>query len=520
MSDDRDGTTTSRAHVERGHPRHLLAVRGVAKSYGPVVALRSVDLEVEPGEIHALLGANGAGKSTLVKILGGVLPPGAGTIEVSGARVALRSPADARAAGLAPVFQDPSLVADLTVAENLRLTRTDAGQVRRRLADLGLRVEESALVSEVPLPLLRMIDLARALAHDPALLLLDEITAALPSDYAEKVFTVMRELKEQGRSVLFISHRLAEVQQVCDRVTVLRDGHDVDTHHTTDGGEERIVAAMLGDRAAAVTARANATPAGSGHVGGRTAGVDREPVLEVRHLSDGHKLRDVSFTVGRGEVLGMVALEGQGQDSLFGVLSGDRKPASGEVRHEGRPVHARYPGDAVGRGIALVPADRGEALLPQRSVLENLTNPLYARMSRWGRIRGARERERADDVVRRLSIDIRAQEEVRRLSGGNRQKLTIGRWLTAGFTSLLCFDPTRGIDVGTKHQVYDLLRDLAEQGKSILMFTSELREVPLACDRVIVLYDGRIVAEMAAAAADEATLLGAAHGLAPSMEPT
>jgi ribose transport system ATP-binding protein len=235
-------------------------------------------------------------------------------------------------------------------------------------------------------------------------------------------------------------------------------------------------------------------------------------------LSDGHLLRDVSFTVGRGEVVGMVALEGQGQDGLFAVLAGDRKLVAGELRHEGRVVRARHPGDAVKRGIVLVPADRGEALLPQRSVLENLTAPLYARLARWGPIRGARERDRVDQVVARMQIDIRAQEQVQRLSGGNRQKVTIGRWLTSDFTTLLCFDPTRGIDVGTKHQIYDLIRDLAGQGKAVLMFTSELREVPLVCDRVIVLYDGRVVAEMPASDADEAGLLGAAHGLTPSME--
>ena len=508
--------TEKSADDVKGSPGPLLTVRGVAKRYGPVVALRSVDLTVEPGEVHALLGANGAGKSTLVKILSGVLPRDAGTVEVSGRGVTLRSPTDARAVGLAPVFQDPALVPDLTVAENLRLTDTDLSTVRTRLDELGLPLDAGALVSEVPLPMLRMIDLARALAHDPALLLLDEITAALPSDYAEKVVEVIRGQKAAGRSVLFISHRLAEVRRLCDRATVLRDGHDVDTHRTAEGSEERIVAAMLGDRVAVASTRAGegGVPRGAAdHVGGRP-----EPVLEAVGLSDGHLLRDVSFTVGRGEVVGMVALEGQGQDGLFAVLSGDRKLVAGELRHEGRVVHPRHPGDAVKRGIVLVPADRSEALLPQRSVLENLTAPLYARLSRWGPIRGARERVRVDEVVSRMEIDIRAQEQVQRLSGGNRQKVTIGRWLTSDFTTLLCFDPTRGIDVGTKHQIYDLIRDLSRQGKAVLMFTSELREVPLACDRVIVLYDGRVVAEMPAADADEASLLGAAHGLTPSME--
>jgi ribose transport system ATP-binding protein len=482
----------------------LLAVRGIAKRYGPVVALRSVDLDVEPGVIHGLLGANGAGKSTLVKILAGVLAPDSGTIELRGAAVSLRSPVDARAAGLAPVFQEPALVPDLTVAQNLRLTDTSLTSVRRLLDELELPVDLTALVSELPLPLLRMIDLARALAHDPGLLLLDEITAALPSDYAKKAVAVMREHRSRGGSVVFISHRLAEVRQVCDRITVLRDGHNVDTHRADEGSEERIVAAMLGERVAVVsTHTAELASSRPEH---------REPVLEVSHLADGHKLRDVTFTVGRGEVLGVVALEGQGQEGLFGILAGDRKAVAGEVRHEGQPVRARHPADAVRRGIALVPSDRDEVLLPRRSVLENLASTLYPRPTRWGRIRRGAERARVNEVVERISIDTRAQDQVRRLSGGNRQKVTIGRWLAAGFNTLLCFDPTRGIDVGTKQQIYDLIRDLARQGKSVLMFTSELREVPLACDRVIVLYDGRVAAELPAAAADEATLLNAAHG--------
>lgn len=489
----------------------LLAVRGVAKRYGPVVALRSVDLDVEAGVIHALLGANGAGKSTLVKILTGVVAPDSGTIEVRGVAVTLRSPVDARAAGLAPVFQDPALVPDLTVAQNLRLTDTRLPSVRRVLDELELPVDLTALVSELPLPLLRMIDLARALAHDPGLLLLDEITAALPSDYAEKVVAVMRTHQSRGGSVVFISHRLAEVRQVCDRITVLRDGHNVDTHRADEGSEERIVAAMLGERVAVVSTHTSELAPSRPE--------DREPVLEVSHLADGHELRDVTFTVGRGEVLGVVALEGQGQEGLFGILAGDRKAVTGEVLHEGQPVRARHPADAVRRGIALVPSDRDEALLPHRSVLENLANTLYTRPARWGRIRRGSERARVNEVVERISIDTRAQDQARRLSGGNRQKVTIGRWLAAGFNTLLCFDPTRGIDVGTKQQIYDLIRDLARQGKAVLMFTSELREVPLACDRVIVLYDGRVVAELPAAKADEATLLNAAHGLSAAADP-
>ncbi|HEX8927270.1 MAG TPA: ATP-binding cassette domain-containing protein, partial [Actinomycetota bacterium] len=299
-------------------------------------------------------------------------------------------------------------------------------------------------------------------------------------------------------------------QEVCDRVTVLRDGRNVDTLRTADSSERRIVAAMLGERAA----RAAAEPR-------RVAPPPRtptgEPALEVRGLADGHKLRDVSFTLASGEVLGITGLEGQGQDELFAILAGDRRATGGEIVAGGRRLAARHPHQAIRNGLALVPSDRWEALLPQRPVRENLAVAHYNSPGRWGWINAERERRQVADAIQRLEIDTRAQAQAKRLSGGNQQKLTIGRWLVGGFTTLLCFDPTRGIDVGTKHQIYDLFRELAGAGKSVLMFTSELREIPLACDRVLVLYDGRVVAELPAAEADEAALLGAAHGLADTL---
>jgi ribose transport system ATP-binding protein len=476
-----------------------------------VVALRSVDLAVAPGEVHGLVGANGAGKSTLLKILSGVLRPDAGVVEMGGRALRFRSPAHARASGLAPVFQDPAFAPDLTVAENLRLTGTDPAAFRSRLAQLDLDgVELGEQAGALPLPLLRMLDMARVLAHDPALLLLDEITAALPSDYADRVFGVIRQAREEGRSVLFISHRLLEVQEICDRVTVLRDGRNVDTLPSAEGREQRIVAAMLGERAAlAVT-----EPRRVAHASQAIAG---EPALQVRGLSDGHRVRDVSLTLARGEVLAITGLEGQGQDELFDILAGDRPAAAGEIVAGGRRLAARHPREAIRHGLTLVPSDRWQALLPQRSVRENLAIANYNAPRRWGWINADRERRQVADAIARLSIDTRAQAQARRLSGGNQQKVAIGRWLVGGFSTLLCFDPTRGIDVGTKHQIYDLFRELAATGKSVLMFTSELREVPLACDRVLVLYDGRIVAELPAAEADEAALLSSAHGLADAL---
>jgi ribose transport system ATP-binding protein len=488
----------------------LLEVKDVSKRYGPVVALKSADLVVEPGEVHALLGANGAGKSTLVKILTGVIRHDAGTIAINGEPVRIRSPEGARRVGFAVVFQDPAMLPDLTVAQNLRLTRTDVRATREWLERMELPIDLTEMTSELPLPTLRMLDLARALARDPQLLLLDEITAALPSDLAGRVFTVIRDWRERGRSVLFISHRLAEVAAICDRASVLRDGRTVGTLVPRAGEEEKIVELMLGVTRSKLAAA----------IGGESAAEPRAPEaakedaqLEVRGLVVGDDPDGVSFRLRAGEILGVAALEGQGQDLLFDYLAGERKPPRGEILVGGRAFTARNPYDAIRAGMVLVPADRMLALLPQRPIRENIAAPLYNRISRWGPINRGDERRRVENAIERLSIDTRAQRQARRLSGGNQQKLTIARWLAGGFTTMLCFDPTRGIDVGTKRQIYALLRELAEGGAAVLLFTSELPEIQLVCDRTIVVFKGAVTAEMPAAEADESALLRAAHGL-------
>jgi ribose transport system ATP-binding protein len=489
----------------------LLEVRGVAKQYGPVVALRSADLSVSAGEVHALLGANGAGKSTLVKCLTGVIRPDAGTISVAGRTARPRSPTHAAKLGLSPVFQDPALVPDLSVAQNLRLTGSSVDAVREQLESMALKVSFHELVGDLPLPILRMLDLARALTHDPQLLILDEITAALPSDLADRVFAVMRERRDRGRSVLFITHRLAEVIAICDRATILRDGHDVGTMVPREGGEARIVETMLGPEAAraeAEAAKVEETDVPAVDAEAEEAAI----VLNVDDLRVGG-VQGISLTLRRGEVLGIAALEGQGQDELFEALAGQRKLESGEVRVDDKPFKPRHPYDAVRRNVVLVPPDRLLALLPQRSVRENVAAPLYNSPLRWGPINMRDEGRRVRRAVDALQIDMRAAKQVRRLSGGNQQKVTIARWIASGFAVLLCNDPTRGIDVGTKRQVYGLLRELADDGAAILFFSSELAEFPLVCDRVLTVYGGRVTAELPGAASDEATLLQAMHGL-------
>ncbi|MEI8333324.1 MAG: sugar ABC transporter ATP-binding protein [Chloroflexota bacterium] len=488
----------------------LLDATGITKTYGAVVALKSASLAVRPGEVHALMGANGAGKSTLVKILTGAIRPDSGRIAVRGRERTVHSPAEARRGGLVSVYQEPALIPDLDIRSNLRLTQTPLEPFRHWVRELGLTdLDLSSLARRVPLASLRIVDLARALAIEPDVLMLDEMTAALPANLTERVLEVVGRQRGGDRCVIFISHRLIEIAAVCDRATVLREGETVGVVDVTARSEERIVELMLGEAATGKPERTSATAAAAA----RSA--DARPRLTARSLRSGTKLHDASFDLYPGEVLGVVALEGQGQDELFDILAGSERPSGGELLVDATPVSFRHPADAIRAGLVYVAADRAEALLMQRSVRENIALPFTTRIRRWGLIDAGKERSKVDGAIAVLQIDTRAKGEVRRLSGGNQQKVTIARWVAGGVRTMLCFDPTRGIDIRTKDQIYVLLRDLAEAGAAVLLYTSELKEVQLVCDRAIVIFGGRIVAEIAVADADEPTLLRAAYNLRP-----
>ena len=482
----------------------LLVARNVAKSFGAVRALTDASLTVARGEVVALMGANGAGKSTFVKILTGALRPDAGSFTIRGVHARAGSPAEARRSGLIPVYQEPSLIPDLDVADNLRLGRTPVEPFRHWVEELGIRdLKLDAMIGALPLATLRILDLARALAAGPHVVLLDELTAALPTDLVERVLATMRAQADAGLGVIYVSHRFREIAQLCDRASVLRDGRTVGDLAIEPGVEDRAVELMLGTRIDLGARRADSP----------VPRPDGPPRLRVSGLSLGAKLRDVSFELNAGEVLGVVALEGQGQDELFETLAGLRRPSGGRFEVDGRPAVFRHPADAIARNLKLVPANRADALLKERSVRENLALPFYARPRDWGILRLRHERARVAEAIARLQIDTRAQGEVQRLSGGNQQKVTIGRWIAHGVETLLLFDPTRGIDTRTKRQIYDLVRELAAQGTAILYYTSDLEEVPLACDRTVVIFGGRTVAEIPAAEADQETLMRAAYGL-------
>jgi ribose transport system ATP-binding protein len=487
--------------------QYLLEATNVSKRYGAVVALSSASLGVRPGEAHALMGANGAGKSTLVKILTGAVRPDEGVISVRGRERIAHSPAEARRGGLVSVYQEPALIPDLDISSNLRLTRTPLDPFRDWIEKLGLgSLDLSAMARNLPLASLRIIDLARALAIEPDVLMLDEMTAALPANLTERVLEVVNDHRGGENSIIFISHRMMEIASVCDRATVLREGETVGVVDVTEDSADQIVELMLGEVVGDL-------PEKDGLRGTSRQQPDKPARLQVRGLGSSARLRNVTFDLHAGEVLGVVALEGQGQDELFHILAGESRPGTGEVLVDGEKVSLRHPADAIQAGLVYVPADRAEALLMQRSVRENISLPFSVRIPRWGPIRRNTEKPKVERAIDTLQIDTRAQSEVRLLSGGNQQKVTIARWVAGGVQTMLCFDPTRGIDIRTKHHIYLLLRELAEAGAAILLYTSELSEIQLACDRAIVIFGGEVVAEIDAAEADEATLLRAAHNL-------
>jgi ribose transport system ATP-binding protein len=333
--------------------------------------------------------------------------------------------------------------------------------------------------------------------------MLDEVTAALPTDLVDRVLKVVRGQADEGRAVIYISHRFNEISGICDRASILRDGTTVGDLEIKPGVEERAVELMLGGSVGALAERS----------GRRTPSPTAVPKLRARNLKVGARLTDVSLDLYAGEVLGVVALEGQGQEELFDALAGNRKPGGGSLEVNGKPVAFHHPADAIAAGVTFVPGDRAHALLLQRSVHENIAVPQLARFRNWGAIAMVKEAARVRSAIERLQIDTRAQGEVRRLSGGNQQKVTIARWVASGIDTLLLFDPTRGIDIRTKRQIYELVRELATQGAAILFYTSELDEIRQACDRAIVIFNGQVVDEIDAADADDQTLLRAAYGL-------
>jgi ribose transport system ATP-binding protein len=489
----------------------ILTLTGVGKRFPGVVALRGVTLEVERGEGHVLLGENGAGKSTLINLLAGVYPADEGEIVFDGQPYRPRTPTDAYRAGIRVVHQELSMLMQMTVAENLMFERlpqrrgiVDYRETNRRAAELleevGLDVAPTTQVSRLGVAQMQLIEIAKTLVFESKLLILDEPTATLTSKEVDRLFEILRRLKARGVTILYISHRLQEIGEVGDRVTVLRDGQLVATRPLAGLTIPEIVRMMVG-RSVTDERAFRADVAVSGEA------------LRVVALRRDARSPEVSFSVGKGEILGVAGLVGSGRTETARAIFGADKKIAGEIFVEGGPVAIESPQDAVQSGLCLMTEDRkGQGLLLGLSCAANITITDLAKISRYGLIERDEERDAATRLVRDLRIKTPSIDQtVRNFSGGNQQKVVIAKWLFRGSKVLLCDEPTRGIDVGARAEIYELLWTLAAEGKGVLFISSDLPELIAICHRILVFAKGRVVGEVARAEFDQHRILSMAY---------
>ena len=494
----------------------VLSLRGAAKTFGPVVALADGTIELRAGEIHALVGENGAGKSTLVKILAGLYHPDAGEFEVDGARVAFRTVAESKAAGISVIYQEPTLFPDLTVAENIFIGRQPKGraglisrsrmraEARALFERLGVPIDPDRLAEGLSIADQQIIEIAKAISLDAKVLVMDEPTAALSGVEVERLFAVARSLRDRGTGILFISHRFDEIFALTDRITVMRDGRYIANHDTAAVTSPEIVREMVGRDIAQLFPKVEAA------VG--------DTVLRVEGLSSAGVFRDIDFEVRAGEIVALAGLVGAGRTEVARAVFGIDGYDSGTVELLGRRIRPRDPQSAIDAGIGFVPEDRRkQGLVMDLSVARNATLTLRHALARFGLISGARERRAAVEWTKRLQVKTGSQEyAVATLSGGNQQKVVLAKWLATEPKLLIVDEPTRGIDIGTKAEVHRLISDLAGRGIAILMISSELPEVLGMADRILVMHEGRITARIDRA---DATPEAVMHAATASMEP-
>jgi len=473
-----------------------LELRDVAKSFGPVVALRSGSIAVDAGSIHALVGENGAGKSTLVKIVAGVYRRDAGEMLLEGERVDFSSTADSKDRGIAVIYQEPTLFPDLSVTENIFMGRQILNRGRRidraamyaeaeaLFARLGVRIDPRRPAEGLSIADQQIIEIAKAISLDAKVLVMDEPTAALSGVEVDRLFAVARSLRDEGRALIFISHRFDEVFELCDRITVMRDGDYVATLDTTSTNVDDIVALMVGREVGDLFPK---TPADIG-----------APVLEVRGLTSTGVFHDVSFEVRAGEIVGLAGLVGAGRSEIARAVFGVDRYESGSVTLSGKPVPSHNPRAAIRAGMAFIPEDRRkQGLVTDASVARNVAAVVRSGLAKAGFLTGRAESRAAGPWAGRLEVKTSALDmTAATMSGGNQQKVVIAKWLATNPTLLVIDEPTRGIDVGTKAEVHRLLSELAGQGLAILMISSELPEVLGMADRILVVCEGRLTADI------------------------
>jgi rhamnose transport system ATP-binding protein len=490
----------------------LLSLQHAVKSFGAVRAVLDGSVDLYAGEAHALLGENGAGKSTVVKMLAGVHQPDDGRLLLDGAPTALTSPAAAQAAGLAVIYQEPTLFPDLTVAENIFMGRQPlragrridrrlmTGQAAALFQRLGVAIDPGRICRGLSIADQQLVEIAKALSLDARVIVMDEPTAALSATEVARLFEVVRNLQADGAAVLFITHRLEEVFEICQRATVMRDGRHVLTTMVTQTSADDLVRAMVGRQMPS-------RPESRRGTAGQT-------VLAVRRLTREGVFTDISFEVRAGEIVALAGLVGSGRSEVARAIFGVDRYDAGEVLAGGNRLRKAAPAAAMAAGIGYVPEDRRQqGLVMEMSVQQNVGLASLGRLRKGGLIRSAAERAFAADWAQRLSLKYgRLTDQVSSLSGGNQQKVVLAKWLGRQPDALIVDEPTRGIDIATKAEVHRLLLQLAADGVAILMISSELPEVLALGDRILVMREGRITAELGAAQASEETIMAAATG--------
>jgi len=493
------------AIVDTPVPVPRLSVSQVSKAYPGTQALTAIDLEIAPGEIHGIAGQNGAGKSTLVKILAGIEQPDGGRVLVDGAPVHLPTPQSAHRERIFTVHQELSLMPNLTVAENIyigELPRTRWGgsvnwrkvrsQARKELQQLGFDIDVRKQVAQLPIAHRQAVEIVKAVGRDARVILLDEPTATLPRHDVKRLFEVMRRLQSQGIGIVYISHHFDEMYEICDRISVFRDGRKVGDFAAEESSHEAVIHAMLGSVSEQTSARLAMGPTQSPRLGNGNA--SDQIALAVEGLSDGTILDGLDITLYAGEVLGVSGLTGNGQSELAACLFGARPSKSSRFIVNGKPRKPRSPADAIRMGLGLLPEERKtQGLVLGMPVTKNITMAALPEFSHYGFLR--RKKETGAALQMRDSLAIKAssvRQSVVNLSGGNQQKVALAKWLVSGVQTLVFVEPTRGVDVGAKLEIYELIQDFVQHGGSVLVITSEIDEA-LMCDRVAVLRRGRVI---------------------------
>jgi rhamnose transport system ATP-binding protein len=485
---------------------------GISKQFGTIQALHDVDIAFYAGEVHALVGENGAGKSTLVKLLGGIHRPDTGVIMIDGTAVELHSPAQAQHLGIAVIHQEPTLFPDLNVAENVFMGRHPRDrfgrvawkqmyqEVERLLASLDVDLSVYAPVRGLSVADQQLVEIAKALSLDARVLVMDEPTAALSPHEVEKLFAITKQLRQQGVAILFVSHRLEEISELADQLTVMRDGARVITAPASELSSEEIIRHMVGRELTSLF------PKGKAEIG--------EVVLEVQQLTRKGVFRDINFQIRRGEILGFAGLVGAGRTEVARVLFGIDRADAGEIRIQDRPVHISSPRVAMRHGLAYVPEDRRQqGLIMDFTIAANMTLPIVQQVSRLGNVDRRRERSIATEYSQQLQVrSTGIQQLVKALSGGNQQKVVLAKWLITNPSILILDEPTRGIDIGAKAEVHRIISELASRGLAIILISSELPEVLAMSDRVLVIHEGRLTGTFERSEANQEKVMFAATG--------